>query len=180
MARSPSRRSKPKRGFLSRALILMVQTVVLAGLAGVIILTIAVAFEYSRLPGFDELMRSPNGQSVEVRGADGTVLVSLGPSYGEWLPYKRIPGTMTAAMIAVEDRRFYSHPGIDPIGIARAALVNFRAGGNVQGASTITQQLARNVFLTSNKTFGRKGREVILALALERKFTKQALLELYL
>ena len=180
MARTPSRRSKPKRGFIARALILLVQTAVLAGLAGVIILTVAVAFEYSRLPGFDELKRSPNGQSVEVRGADGTVLVSLGPSYGEWLPYARIPSTMKNAMIAVEDRRFYMHPGIDPIGIARAAAVNFRAGGNVQGASTITQQLARNVFLTSNKTFGRKGREVILALALERKFTKEALLELYL
>jgi penicillin-binding protein 1A len=180
VARPPSRRSKPKRGFFARSLIFLVQTIVLAGLAGIIILAVAVAFEYSRLPGFDELKRSPNGQSVEVRGADGTVLVSLGPSYGEWLPYARIPSTMKDAMIAVEDRRFYMHPGIDPIGIARAAVVNFRAGGNVQGASTITQQLARNVFLTSNKTFGRKGREVILALALERKFTKEALLELYL
>ncbi|MGL4543858.1 MAG: transglycosylase domain-containing protein, partial [Polymorphobacter sp.] len=65
-------------------------------------------------------------------------------------------------------------------GIARSVLVNFRAGRNVQGASTITQQLARNVFLTSNKTFARKGREIILALALERRFTKEALLELYL
>ena len=180
MARTPSRRSKPKRGFFARALIFLVQAAVLAGLAGVIVLAVAVAFEYSRLPSFDELKRSPNGQSVEVRGADGTVLVSLGPSYGEWLPYARIPSTMKDAMIAVEDRRFYMHPGVDPIGIARAAVVNFRAGGNVQGASTITQQLARNVFLTSNKTFGRKGREVILALALERKFTKEALLELYL
>jgi penicillin-binding protein 1A len=180
VARSPSRRSKPKRGFLSRAFILLLQTAVLAVLAGIIILAVAVAFEYSQLPSFDELKRSPNGQSVEVRGADGTVLVSMGPSYGEWLPYARIPGTMKEAMIAVEDRRFYMHPGVDPIGIARAAVVNLRAGGNVQGASTITQQLARNVFLTSTKTFGRKGREVILALALERKFTKEALLELYL
>ncbi|PZN95136.1 MAG: penicillin-binding protein [Alphaproteobacteria bacterium] len=143
-------------------------------------LAAAIAITYSSLPSFDEMMRSPNGQSVELRGADNTVLVSLGPSYGEWLPYGRIPRTMTGAMIAVEDRRFMSHPGVDPIGIARAAVVNFKAGRNVQGASTITQQLARNVFLTSTKTFGRKGREIILALALERKFTKEALLELYL
>jgi penicillin-binding protein 1A len=126
------------------------------------------------------MMRSPNGQSVEIRGADNVVLASLGPSYGEWLPYATIPQTMKDAMIAVEDRRFYSHPGIDPIGMARSVVVNLRAGRNVQGASTITQQLARNVFLTSNKTFARKGREIILALALERRFTKEAILELYL
>ncbi len=141
---------------------------------------IAIAIAWQSLPGFDELMRSPNGQSVEIRGDDNSVLVSLGPSYGEWLPFARIPRTMTGAMIAVEDRRFYSHPGIDPIGIVRAFVVNSRSGRSTQGASTITQQLARNVFLTSNKTYARKGREIILALALERKFTKEALLELYL
>ncbi len=151
-----------------------------AVLIGILGLGIAVAIALSSLPGFDELMRSPNGQSVEVRGADGTVLVTLGPSYGQWLPYKSIPRTMSDAMVSVEDRRFYSHPGIDPIGIARAALTNFRSGHSTQGASTITQQLARNVFLTSNKTFGRKLREMVLALAIERKFTKHAILELYL
>ena len=163
-----------------RMIVWLLKAGLLAALSGTIALTIAVGIAYASLPGFDELMRSPNGQSVEIRGADNSVLASLGPSYGEWLPFSRIPNTMTAAMIAVEDRRFFGHPGIDPIGIARSAVVNFRAGRNVQGASTITQQLARNVFLTSNKTFARKGREIILALALERKFTKQALLELYL
>jgi penicillin-binding protein 1A len=152
----------------------------LAGLVAALALSVAVAIAWSQLPGFDEMMRSPNGQSVEIRAADNSVLVAIGPSYGEWVPYARIPKTMTAAMIAVEDRRFWYHPGVDPIGIARAAVVNAQAGRNVQGASTITQQLARNVFLTSNKTFARKGREMILALALERRFTKEALLELYL
>ena len=163
-----------------RMIVWLLKAGLLAALSGTIALAIAVGIAYASLPDFDELMRSPNGQSVEIRGADNSVLASLGPSYGEWLPFSRIPNTMTAAMIAVEDRRFFGHPGIDPIGIARSAVVNFRAGRNVQGASTITQQLARNVFLTSNKTFARKGREIILALALERKFTKQALLELYL
>ena len=120
------------------------------GVGVVLAMAVAVAIAYTSLPSFDELMRSPNGQSVEIRGADNSVLASLGPSYGEWLPYARIPRTMTGAMIAVEDRRFWNHPGIDPLGIARSALVNFKAGRNVQGASTITQQLARNVFLTSN------------------------------
>ncbi len=180
MARSPSRKAKPPAAGLWRFFGLILKIGVIAGLIGVIVLAAAVAITYSSLPSFDEMMRSPNGQSVEIRGADNQVLVSLGPSYGEWLPYGRIPKTMTGAMIAVEDRRFFSHPGVDPIGIARAAVTNFKAGRNVQGASTITQQLARNVFLTSTKTFGRKGREIILSLALERKFTKEALLELYL
>lgn len=178
MARTPSPRHRPN-GFV-RFIGFIVKSVLIIGLVGVIALTAAVAITYSSLPSFDEMMRSPNGQSVEVRGADNSVLVSLGPSYGEWLPYARIPKTMTGAMVAVEDRRFFSHPGIDPIGIARSAVVNVRAGHTIQGASTITQQLARNVFLTSTKTFGRKGREIVLALALERKYTKEALLELYL
>ena len=150
-------------------------------LAGVLFAGIAVAVALGSLPDFNELMRSPNGQSVEVRAADGTVLTTLGPSYGQWLPFKQIPSTMVDAMISVEDRRFYSHPGVDPIGIGRAGLAVIKAGGaRVQGASTITQQLARNVFLTSNKSYARKLREMVLALALERKFTKEAILELYL
>ncbi len=179
MARSPSRKSTPAGG-IAGFFAFLVKAGVILGVAGVLALTVAVAITYSSLPDFDAMMRSPNGQSVEIKASDGAVLASLGPSYGEWLPYARIPKTMTGAMIAVEDRRFYSHPGIDPIGIVRSAVVNFKAGRSVQGASTITQQLARNVFLTSTKTFGRKGREIVLALALERKFTKEALLELYL
>ncbi len=152
----------------------------LAGLAGLVLLAVGVGITYSTLPGFDELMKSPNGQSVEVRAADGTVLFTQGPSYGGWLPYAQIPGTMKAAMVAVEDKRFWYHPGVDPIGMARAFVVNLRAGHNVQGASTITQQLSRNLFLTSTKTFARKLREMVYALAMERKYTKEAILELYL
>ncbi len=179
MASPPNRRTKHP-GRVRTALSIAFKTVVVAGLFALLALAVAVGITYSSLPGFDELMKSPNGQSVEIRGADNSVLVALGPSYGQWLPYNRIPRTMTGAMVAVEDRRFWSHPGVDPFGVGRAVAVNFKAGRNVQGASTITQQLARNVFLTSSKTFARKLREMILALALERKFTKEAILELYL
>jgi penicillin-binding protein 1A len=117
---------------------------------------------------------------VQVHAADGSVIVALGPSYGQWLSFEQIPKVMSDAMVAVEDRRFYHHIGIDPIGIARATAVNLRRGSNVQGASTITQQLARNVFLTNSRTFARKFREMILALALEWKFGKRQILELYL
>src|SRR3546814_10047264 len=103
---------------------------------------------------------------LRVLTRDGTVIASVGPSYGQWLSYDEIPPVMIDAMIAVEDRRFYYHPGVDPIGITRAALVNFSRGGNYQGASTITQQLARNIFLTNARKFARKFREAVLALAL--------------
>ncbi len=90
------------------------------------------------------------------------------------------PQDHAQATVAVEDRRFRGHPGVDPIGIARSVQVRFERGRWVQGGSTITQQLARNVFLNNQKKFGRKFREWILALALERKFSKDEILELYL
>ncbi|MFL6732531.1 MAG: transglycosylase domain-containing protein, partial [Sphingomicrobium sp.] len=87
---------------------------------------------------------------------------------------------MRAAMISTEDRRFRSHLGVDPIGIVRSLAVRVKTGHWRQGGSTITQQLARNIFLTNNRTFGRKVKEGILALAIERKFSKDQILELYL
>src|SRR3546814_17953693 len=80
---------------------------------------------------------------LRVLTRDGTVIASVGPSYGQWLSYDEIPPVMIDAMIAVEDRPFYYHPGVDPIGITRAALVTFSRGGNYQGASPITQQIGR-------------------------------------
>ncbi len=151
-----------------------------SAIIAVITVIIAVAVAYSTLPSFSDLKSSPNGQMIRVHAADGTVLVSLGPSYGQWLEYGRLPATMKTAMVAVEDRRFRSHPGVDPVGIVRSFYVRATKGRFTQGGSTITQQLARNVFLTNDKTWSRKIREIILALALERKFSKDQVLELYL
>ena len=151
-----------------------------AGL-GLVALVMAVGFALSSLPDYDELTKRENlGQMIRVRAADGTVLVSMGPNLGRWLSYERIPPTMRAAMIAVEDKRFRGHIGVDPIGMARSVKVRFETGNWRQGGSTITQQLARNIFLTNSRTFGRKVKEGILALALERKFSKDQILELYL
>jgi penicillin-binding protein 1A len=149
-------------------------------LFGLIALAVAVGVAMSTLPNFDQLKSSPNGQMIRVHAVDGTVLVSLGPSYGQWLNADQIPQVMKDAMVSVEDRRFYHHPGVDPIGILRSVGVRAERGHWTQGGSTITQQLARNIFLTSNKTFGRKFREAIIALALERKFSKDEILDLYL
>lgn len=157
----------------------LLKFLVLGAVAALGLATLAVAFSILSLPGFDELKRSPQGQTVQVKAADGTLLVTLGPSYGEWLPYERIPERMTAAMISVEDRRFRSHIGIDPIGVAAAAK-DYAAEGRMRGASTITQQLARNLFLTNERSFARKLREAVLALAIEQRFSKDEILELYL
>ena len=178
MARN--RRSPSSRTGFARTGAIALKTLGVAALFGVVALVVAVLIALSSLPGYQEMRASPNGQMIRVMARDGNVIASIGPSYGQWLSYDEIPPVMVDAMVAVEDRRFYSHPGVDPIGIARAAWVNTIRGGNYQGASTITQQLARNLFLTSARKFARKFREVILALALERKFSKQEILELYL
>jgi penicillin-binding protein 1A len=152
-------------------------------LASLAALVIAVLITMASLPAFNTLMQKPAGQTVRVHAADGTLLVSLGPSYGDWLPYDRIPSSIRDAVVAVEDRRFYSHFGVDPIGMARMLYVAKRLhdnGRRLQGASTITQQLARNLFLSQAYNVGRKFREIILALAMERKYSKQQILELYL
>ncbi len=151
-----------------------------AALVAAIALAIAVYSTRASLPSYDELKSSPNGQMIRVHAVDGTVLVSLGPSYGEWIPSDQIPQVMKDAIIATEDRRFESHFGIDPVGIVRGIRDSVARKGRVSAVSTITQQLARNVFLSLKRSYGRKAREAVLALALERKFTKDQILELYL
>ena len=141
---------------------------------------VAVAITARSLPSYEELKTSQNGQMIVVRARDGSELVSLGPSYGRWLRYDQIPQVMKDAMVSVEDRRFRSHIGVDPIGLARAFKVRTERGAWRQGASTITQQLARTVFLNNTKTFDRKLREAVLAMALEWNFSKDQILELYL
>jgi penicillin-binding protein 1A len=155
----------------------------LAVVGGFIALVIAVVVAMQSLPSYESLKSSPNGQMIRVHAADGSVIVSLGPSFGRWMSFRDIPPVMAKAMVSVEDKRFYMHPGIDPLGMARAAWLVFDRRGEGrrwQGASTITQQVTRNIFLNNSYSFGRKAREMILALALERKFSKQQILELYL
>ena len=164
-----------------RPLMTALKVLLYTGLVGLLALIVAVAVAVASLPAYSELStRSDLGQMIRVRSSNGTVLVSLGPSFGKWLRYEDIPLQMRAAMIAVEDKRFRGHIGVDPLGVARSFKVRFESGQWKQGGSTITQQLARNIFLTNSRTFGRKVKEGVLALALERKFTKDQILELYL
>ncbi|GAA0476220.1 penicillin-binding protein 1A [Parasphingorhabdus litoris] len=171
-----SKQSGPVKKWFFR----IVKTGLVVGLLGFIALVVAVTVIRSSLPGYEDLKSSPNGQMIRVLDVNGRELFSMGPSYGQWLDYEDIPQVMIDAMVAVEDRRYESHLGVDPIGIARSVKVRLERGHWAQGGSTITQQLARNIFLNNSRTFGRKGREMLLALALERKFSKKQILELYL
>jgi penicillin-binding protein 1A len=175
-ARKISKERRPMGPWILR----IIKAGVIAGLLGVMVLGIFVAIARGEIDSFEDLKASPNGQMIRVRAADGTVIQSLGPSFGRWLSIDQLPSEMKDAMVAVEDRRYYIHPGVDPIGITRSLYVRAIDGRWTQGGSTITQQLARNIYLNSNKEFGRKIREVILALAMETKFSKDQILELYL
>ncbi len=151
-----------------------------AAVLGVMVLAIFVVIARGEIDSFEDLKASPNGQMIRVRAADGTIIQSLGPSFGRWLSINELPSEMKDAMVAVEDRRYYAHPGVDPIGITRSLYVRAVKGRWTQGGSTITQQLARNIYLNNNKEFGRKLREIVLAMAMETKFSKDQILELYL
>ncbi|HSF13831.1 MAG TPA: biosynthetic peptidoglycan transglycosylase, partial [Erythrobacter sp.] len=148
---------------------------------GLVFLAFAVGFAAQSLPSYATLKATQPGQTIVVRARDGRELVELGPSFGEWLNYGDIPENMTNAMIAVEDKRFHSHPGVDPVRLT-GALIEGVTGSRERlgGTSTITQQLARNLFLNNNRSLDRKAREAVLAMALEWKFSKEQILELYL
>ncbi len=179
-APAPSQRKRPPSRFGRFARRMFIWSLSLTVLFA-LVLGVAVGLTAQSLPSFGQLKSKQVGeQMIVVRARDGTELVSLGPSYGKWLKYNEIPKVMRDAMVSVEDRRFRSHIGLDPIGIARALWVGISKGQVRQGASTITQQLARNIFLNNSRTVTRKLREAVLALALEWKFSKSEILELYL
>jgi penicillin-binding protein 1A len=151
-----------------------------AAVLGVAALFVAVIFAARSLPGYSELQALQSEQTIVVRARDGTEIVELGPSYGEWLNYDEIPDNMKNAMIAVEDKRFFSHFGVDFYRTTAAIIEGFTGRDRIGGTSTISQQLARNIFLNNNRNFDRKAREALLAMALEWKFSKEQILELYL
>ncbi len=142
--------------------------------AGVVLVYLAL-----NLPPIDAnaLTRRPN---IVIQDSAGAELGSFGDNYGDTVALTDLPKHLPAAVVAVEDRRFYDHFGIDLRGLARAMLTNIQAKGVVQGGSTITQQVAKNLFLTPERTITRKLREMMLALWLERNFTKDEILTIYL
>src|SRR5262249_44973763 len=150
------------------------------GLWGVIAGVGALAFVFATLPPIQSLEVPKRPPTVEIVGLDGKALTMRGEMSGTDVPIKELPPYLPKAFVAIEDRRFYSHFGVDPIGLVRAAAANVLRRGVAQGGSTLSQQLAKNLFLTPNRTLWRKMQELVLALWLEHKFSKAQILELYL
>jgi penicillin-binding protein 1A len=136
---------------------------------------------YARdLPRPDAALDAVRRPSLTLLDRSGHVIARFGDLVGEPLRLKDFPPAVPAAVVAVEDRRFWHHPGIDPVGLLRAAWVNLTAGRVVQGGSTLTQQVAKTLFLSNARTTKRKVQELLLTLWLERHFSKQEILEIYL
>ncbi len=146
---------------------------VTVGLGGVI------AWYAWDLPELSSLETPARHPAVLLRTADGAILARYGQLYGGPARFEDLPAYLIQAVSATEDRRFFEHPGIDVLGILRAAVANIRAGGIRQGGSTITQQLAKNLFLSPERTIRRKIQEAIVALWLEARFTKRQIFAIY-
>ncbi len=131
------------------------------------------------MPNINQAFAVQRSATITVQDAYGNVIYRQGADWGKPLTINDLPPTMADALIAVEDKRFYYHPGIDPYAILRAVYRNMRFGTH-QGGSTITQQLAKNMFLKPDKTLKRKSQEALLALWLDWKFSKEQILTMYL
>ena len=158
----------------------LLRLAVLLAIWGALALGAVLLFFTWDLPRADAALATQRRPSVTLQMSDGALLATQGDLYGETLRLRDMPAHLPAALLAIEDRRFREHIGVDPIGIARALYRNLTEGDVVQGGSTLTQQLAKNLFLSPERSFRRKVQEAILALWLESRFTKDQLLEIYL
>lgn len=173
MRRSRSRRS-PWAGLL--LVLALLGVVVFAG--GGVAVGVAVAVG-RQMHDVSRVYATPS-QTTRIYGAGGELIASLYRENRQVVPLSEIPLILQQAVLAIEDERFYSHRGVDPRGIARALWRNLRERGLVEGGSTITQQLARNLFLSQERAVSRKVAEILLALEIERRLTKEEILERYL
>ncbi|NBS34880.1 MAG: penicillin-binding protein 1A [Methylocystaceae bacterium] len=134
----------------------------------------------SQLPPIDQLAIPKRPPNIAILASDGALIANRGDTGGAAIRLADLPPYLPKAFISIEDRRFYAHWGLDPVGVGRAVVTNLLGRGGMQGGSTLTQQLAKNLFLTQERTVSRKIQEAILALWLEHKFSKDQILELYL
>ncbi|MFC5303128.1 penicillin-binding protein 1A [Azospira restricta] len=147
---------------------------------GVAVVAIVLVLTYPNLPSLEALTDYRPKIPLRVYTADGHLIGEFGEERRNIVHIQDVPPVMKQAILAAEDERFYQHAGIDTLGMARAALMNLVSGGKKQGASTITQQVARNFFLSSEKTYTRKLYEVLLSFKIEHNLTKDQILELYI
>ena len=152
----------------------------IGGIWGVLALGAVLIWFARDLPRPETALDSARRPGLSLQDRGGHVFATYGDIVGEPLRLSQMPKWLPEAAVAVEDRRFYQHFGLDPAGILRAAIVNLRAGRLVQGGSTLTQQVAKTLFLTNARTLRRKVQELMLTLWLEHSFSKQEILEIWL
>src|SRR5438132_4683153 len=151
-----------------------------AFVAGVVLVAFAAVIVYPTLPSLEVLTDYQPKIPLRVFSSEGTLLGEFGEERRAFIAIEKVPKQMQDAILAAEDERFYQHGGVDYVGVARAALSNFVSGGVRQGASTITMQVARNFFLSKERTLSRKFNEMLLAFKIEHSLTKDQILELYI
>jgi penicillin-binding protein 1A len=153
---------------------------IIAAVWGALAIAVMLLWFARDLPRPDSALAAARRPSLALEDRTGRVFATFGDIVGEPLRLSDMPPYLPAAAVAVEDRRFWHHPGIDPIGLARAVWVNLTSGRVTQGGSTITQQVAKNLFLTNARTYRRKVQELLLTLWLEHTFSKREILEIWL
>ena len=158
----------------------LVKAALMIAIWGSIVLALVIAYYAYDMPDIREVSQPARRPSITLLADDGLVLVRYGDMYGKHVTFNDVPPHLIHAILSIEDRRFYKHFGIDVFGLMRAAVQNVRARHVVQGGSTLTQQLAKNLFLTPERTVRRKVQEMLLALWLERTYSKNQILEAYL
>ncbi len=151
-----------------------------AAIGAISLLGIVTILAYPRLPSIEALTDYQPKIPLRVYTADGLLIGEFGEERRQFVRTQEVPEMMKQAILAAEDERFYQHPGIDTMGILRAAFANLAGGGKRQGASTITMQVARNFFLSSEKTLTRKLYEILLAFKIEASLSKDEILQVYL
>jgi penicillin-binding protein 1A len=171
---------RPRRSLLSRFVRRSIYWSFVLCLWGGIAAAGLVAYYAAELPGASEWRVPDRPPNIQILAVDSRLIGNRGDTGGESVRIEQLPPYVPNAVIAIEDRRFRSHFGVDPVGLFRAVARNVFAGDVVQGGSTLTQQLAKNMFLTPERSLKRKVQEVILALWLEAKYSKDAILEMYL
>ena len=135
---------------------------------------------YPNLPSLEILTDYRPKIPLRVYTADGHLIGEFGEERRSFVRIQEVPELMKKAILAAEDERFYQHSGVDALGVLRAALSNLLGGGKKQGASTITQQVAKNFFLSSEKTYSRKIYEALLSFKIENNLSKDQIFELYI
>ena len=171
----PTRPAPPRRGRFR-----LLRWAIIALVWGALATAVMLLWFARDLPRPEAALDAARRPSFTLQDRTGRVFATFGDLVGEPLRLGDLPRYLPAAAVAVEDRRFWQHPGIDPIGLARAVWANLTAGHVVQGGSTITQQVAKNLFLTNARTFRRKVQELLLTLWLEHTFSKREILEIWL